>query len=136
MERFYRQLGFRVSDRTARGMTFLRCNQDHHTLALTQSTGTGVQHVAYDVVDLDSVMRALGWFTSNDLACIWGPGRHGPGNNIFTYYTDPAGLIVEYYAELQQIGHPEDDIEERYWGPEWSGDLWGLAGPPPPEFRR
>jgi len=136
MEGFYGELGFRVSDRTARGMTFLRCNRDHHSLAFMRSGRTGLQHMAYDVEVLDNVMRGLAWFTRHEIPCLWGPGRHGPGNNIFTYYADPAGTIVEYYAELEEVDDPDDGaLEERFWGPEWGGDLWGLAGPPPESFR-
>lgn len=134
MEHFYGQLGFQVSDRTARGMSFLRCNADHHSLAFNRSARTGVQHVAYDVVEMDNVMKALGSLTKSGSQCIWGPGRHGPGNNIFTYYSDPVGLIIEYYAELEQVSEPDEDIETRFWGPEWQGDLWGTAGPPPGPF--
>lgn len=135
MEQFYGQLGFQVSDRTARGMSFMRCNTDHHSLAFNRSSRTGVQHVAYDVVEMDNVMKALGSLTKSGSRCIWGPGRHGPGNNIFTYYSDPAGLIIEYYAELEQVSEPDEDIATRFWGPEWQGDLWGTAGPPPEAFR-
>ncbi len=135
MERFYGHFGFRVLDRTARGMSFLHCYRDHHTLALVPGRHAGVQHIAYDVAVLDNVMRALGAFRRRGIPCLWGPGRHGPGNNVFTYYRDPAGTIVEYYAEMEQI--PDDALpsEERFWGPEWSGDRWGVAGPPPPAFR-
>jgi catechol-2,3-dioxygenase len=137
LEEFYGgRLGFRVSDRTARGMTFLRCNRDHHSLAFMKSGRTGLQHVAYDVDVLDNVMRGLAYFTKHDIPCLWGPGRHGPGNNIFTYYADPAGTIVEYYAELEQVDDLDGEpLEERFWGPEWGGDVWGLAGPPPESFR-
>jgi catechol 2,3-dioxygenase-like lactoylglutathione lyase family enzyme len=134
MEVFYRQLGFLVIDRTARGMSFLHCYRDHHTLALVQSKRTGVQHIAYDVVTLDNVMKALGAFRRLGISCLWGPGRHGPGNNIFTYYMDPVGTIIEYYAEMEQIPDDAEPVKEHFWGPEWSGDRWGVAGPPPPVF--
>lgn len=137
MERFYATLGLRVSDRTARGMSFLRCNRDHHTLALVDSERTGVQHMAFDVVDLDSVMIALGALQREGTACVWGPGRHGPGHNIFTYYADPAGVFLEYYAELEQVEEELDGpLEAKFWGEEWKGDTWGYAGPPPPDFTR
>lgn len=137
MEQFYRRLGFRVTDRTIRDMAFMRSTGgDHHTLALVKSTRTGIQHVAYDVAVLDNVMRALGAFKSANVACLWGPGRHGPGNNIFTYYADPAGTIIEYYAEIEQVqDQDEEQLEERFWGPEHSGDQWGVAGPAPAAFR-
>jgi hypothetical protein len=25
----------------------------------------------------------------------WGPGRHGPGNNIFCYFKEPVNYVVE-----------------------------------------
>ncbi|SUA46383.1 Iron-dependent extradiol dioxygenase [Nocardia africana] len=137
LERFYGRLGLRVSDRTARGMSFLRCNRDHHSLAVCDSERTGIQHIAFDVVDMDNVMTALGALTREGTPCVWGPGRHGPGNNIFTYYADPAGVFVEYYAELEQVEEEVDGpVEPIFWGEEWKGDTWGYAGPPPPNFTK
>lgn len=137
LERFYAQLGLQVSDRTARGMSFMRCNRDHHSLALCDSERTGVQHIAFDVVEMDSVMTALGALTREGTACVWGPGRHGPGHNIFTYYADPAGVFIEYYAELEQVEEEmEGPLEAKFWGEEWKGDTWGYAGPPPANFTK
>lgn len=137
LERFYAALGLKVSDRTARGMSFMRCNRDHHSLAICDSERTGVQHIAFDVVEMDSVMTALGALTREGTACVWGPGRHGPGRNIFTYYADPAGVFIEYYAELEQVEEEmEGPLEARFWGEEWKGDTWGYAGPPPPNFTK
>jgi len=137
LERFYGRLGLRVSDRTARGMSFMRCNRDHHTLALCDSERTGIQHIAFDVVDMDSIMTALGALTREGTPCVWGPGRHGPGKNIFTYYADPAGVFIEYYAELEQVEEEVDaPLEAVFWGEEWKGDTWGYAGPPPPNFTK
>lgn len=134
MEAFYRHLGFVVSDRTAQGMSFLRCNEDHHTLALATTEAPWLQHVAYDVGTVDAVMRAMAAFREAGIAPIWGPGRHGPGDNIFTYYQDPAGTIIEYYGELEIFEEFDPKLEAREWGPEHRGDTWGLAGPPPPAF--
>ncbi|MEU6261470.1 VOC family protein [Streptomyces sp. NPDC047043] len=137
MEKFYASIGLRVGDRTAGGMSFLRCNSDHHSLALVDSGRTGVQHVAFDVVNLDSVMIALGELGRDGTPCVWGPGRHGPGNNIFTYYSDPGGVFIEYYAEMEQVEEElEGPLEEKFWGPEWQGDWWKLAGPPPSNFTK
>ncbi|MBB3992288.1 MULTISPECIES: VOC family protein [Sphingomonadales] len=135
-EQFYGLLGFQVTDRTHAGMSFLRCNADHHTLALMKSkTGrTGVQHIAFDVGSLDNVMRNFGRLRDQGLDCAWGVGRHGPGNNIFSYYADPAGNFVEYYGDMEVF--PVDDlVEARIWGPEHKGDIWGVAGIPPLAFR-
>ncbi|GAA0514652.1 VOC family protein [Pigmentiphaga daeguensis] len=135
-EAFYGLLGFGVSDRTHMGMSFLRCNTDHHSVALARSpTGrTGLQHVAFDVGTIDDVMREYGRLREQGEHCIWGVGRHGPGNNVFAYYTDPAGNVVEFYGDMEVVGDAEV-AETRFWGPEHKGDVWGVAGAPPSPFR-
>lgn len=136
MESFYQALGLRISDRTKMGMAFLRCNTDHHTLALVGNPNmSGLQHIAFDTVTIDNVMRQMGRLKKAEVPCIWGPGRHGPGNNVFTYYQDPAGSIIEFYGELEQVPVDDPNLTEKFWGPEHSGDLWGLAGPPPNVFK-
>lgn len=135
MEKFYALLGLGVSDRTARGMSFMRCNTDHHSVAFVDSDGrTGLQHIAFDVGTLDGVMHQKARLEAGGVECIWGLGRHGPGNNLFTYYLDPAKNCVEFYGELEQVPGGEIPPEPRYWGPEHKGDQWGLAGQPPPSF--
>lgn len=135
-EAFYALLGFQVSDRTHIGMSFLRCNHDHHSLALARSSQgrRGLQHVAFDVGGIDEVMREYGRLKQGGDECIWGVGRHGPGNNVFAYYQDPAGNVVEFYGDMETVESP-DVPEARYWGPEHKGDIWGVAGGPPRPFR-
>ena len=136
MEAFYAQLGLRVSDRTAMGMSFLRCNTDHHSLALAKHAAkTGLQHVAFDVQSIDAVMYEKGRLNAAGHECLWGPGRHGPGHNVFSYYRDPAGNVIEFYGDMEQLpgsGVPDEPV---YWGPEHRGDIWGVAGPAPLVFR-
>jgi catechol-2,3-dioxygenase len=135
-EAFYALLGFQVSDRTHIGMSFLRVNRDHHSIALARSVNghTGLQHAAFDVGSVDDVMREYARLRDSGERCIWGVGRHGPGNNVFAYYKDPAGHIVEYYGDMEES--PEGEIAEpRFWGPEHKGDIWGVAGMPPMQFR-
>lgn len=135
-ENFYRLLGFQITDRTHIGMSFLRCNTDHHTLALVKSDHgkTGLQHIAFDVGSIDNVMKNFGRLRDLNVECVWGVGRHGPGNNIFSYYSDPAGNFVEYYGEMDL--YPLDNVGEPHiWGPEHKGDVWGVAGIPPQAFR-
>lgn len=135
-EAFYALLGFHVTDRTHLGMSFLRCNSDHHTLAFVQSARgrTGLQHAAFDIGSIDNVMRAFGRLRDQGVACIWGVGRHGPGNNVFSYYRDPANNVVEFYGDMETV--PVDEhVETRFWGPEHKGDIWGVAGAAPEPFR-
>jgi catechol-2,3-dioxygenase len=127
-------LGFKVSDWSEHQMVFLRCNADHHSIAFNQADKTSVNHVAYEVPSLDAFMMSLGRLNRAGHQPGWGPGRHGPGNNAFSYFVDPAGMVPEVTAEVQQI----DDATwvPRVWRrvPELS-DLWGTAGPPSENIR-
>ncbi|MCX0274920.1 VOC family protein [Nocardia zapadnayensis] len=127
---FYTQvLGMRISDWSEHQMTFLRCNSDHHVIALNQAGFPSINHVAYEMESLDHFMRGLGSLKRSGIVPQWGPGRHGPGDNTFSYFTDPAGLVCEYTSEVAQID--EDRWLCRTWKrtPELS-DQWGTAGPP------
>lgn len=134
-EAFFAQLGFQVTDRTHLDMSFLRCNRDHHTVALVKSGSgkAGIQHIAFDVATIDNVMRNFARLRDLGLECVWGVGRHGPGNNVFSYYQDPAGNFIEYYGDMdpQPDAFPQQEI---FWGPEHKGDIWGVAGRPPARF--
>jgi hypothetical protein len=115
-------------------MVFLRANHDHHCIAFNQADFTSINHAAYEVASLDGFMRSLGRLHRHGHEPGWGPGRHGPGNNAFAYFVDPAGMVPEVTAEVQQID--EATWTPRVWRrvPELS-DLWGTAGPPSPEIR-
>ena len=100
-------LGFSVSDRYPGRGTFLRCAPDggHHDLFLLQlPTGKcGLNHVAFTVRDVHEVfgggmaMSRKGWDTE------LGPGRHPISSAIFWYYHSPAGALVEYYTDEDQL---------------------------------
>ena len=127
---FYREvLGMRVSDWSEHQMAFLRVNSDHHCIAFNQAGWASLNHVAYEMPTIDHFMRGLGRLKHHGIVPQWGPGRHGPGNNTFSYFTDPAGLVCEYTSEVAQV--VEDRWICRTWRrtPELS-DLWGTAGAP------
>lgn len=127
-------LGFRVSDWSERQMVFLRCNSDHHSIAFNRAEWASLNHVAYEVPSLDAFMSSIGRLKRAGHDVGWGPGRHGPGNNAFGYFVDPAGTVPEVTAEVQQVD--EATWEPRTWPrtPELS-DRWGTAGPPSAEMR-
>lgn len=128
-------LGFRVSDWSERQMVFLRCNTDHHSIAFNRAEWVSLNHVAYEVPSLDAYMASLGRLNRAGHTVGWGPGRHGPGNNAFGYFVDPAGTVPEITAEVQQVD--EATWVPRTWPrtPELS-DRWGTAGPPSAEMRQ
>jgi 2,3-dihydroxy-p-cumate/2,3-dihydroxybenzoate 3,4-dioxygenase len=127
-ERFaVERLGFRVSDRT-RMMRFLRCNRKHHAIAYVNSDVSSLNHIAFDMRDIDAVMNGIGRMREAGHACTWGPGRHGPGNNVFGYFVAPFGPVIEYTAEVDEVGEdyrvgaPED-----WKWPPGRTDHWGIS---------
>ena len=122
-------LGFRVSDRSL--LTFIRCNADHHNIAFHPGSGDSLHHIAFEMPDLDSVMRGAGRMRQHGIALEWGLGRHGPGNNVFAYFIGPEGFIVEYTAELERVGEDHRPHEPSHWRyPAGRTDLWGVTPPP------
>lgn len=107
---FYAQhLGFRVSDWLGDFMCFLRCNAVHHCLAFLPGPPC-LNHVAFEMRDLDEMMRGIGRLARQNVALGWGPGRHTAGNNTFAYFLAPSGHVLEYTAEVQRV-------EESTWQP-------------------
>ena len=49
-------------------------------------------------------MKALGQMRNASFDTIWGSGRHGPGGNVFCYFTAPVSNDIEYTAELLEVG--------------------------------
>ena len=115
---FYEELlGFRWSDMVGDFFVFLRCNADHHAINLLQSDKrTGLFHVAFEMRDIVHLKDELDVLAANGIRLDWGPGRHGPGHNIFTYHRDPDGNIVELFTEIDVIRDERtDEFEPRPW---------------------
>ncbi|GAC1403509.1 MAG: VOC family protein [Novosphingobium sp.] len=120
-------LGFRVSDRT-RGMVFVRCNQSHHSTAFARAGIASLNHVAFEMEDLDAVMRGIGRLRDHHHVPAWGPGRHGPGANVYAYYIAPFGPVIEFSTAVEKVaadyrtGEPDDWT----WPPNRI-DQWGIS---------
>ena len=80
-------LGFTVSDRT-KGMVFVRCNDSHHSTAFARAGFSSLNHIAFEMQDVDAVMRGIGRLRDHQFTPAWGPGRHGPGDTrICLFYS-------------------------------------------------
>ncbi len=128
-------LGFRVSDWSEDQMVFIRCNTDHHSIAFNRAEHASLNHIAFEMPSLDDQMRGIGRLKSHKVPVAWGIGRHGPGNNVFSYFRDPNDFVIEYTSEVEQID--EATHEPQVWKrvPHLM-DRWGTAGPPSPEIRK
>jgi catechol 2,3-dioxygenase-like lactoylglutathione lyase family enzyme len=126
-------LGFRLADRS-KVMAFVRCNNDHHAVVITQAPVNGLNHLAFLVPDLESVMRASGRMVDHGYPIAWGVGRHGPGDNVFAYFVDPLGVVIEYTAEVLQVDdHYVVHGPDHWVWPPGRTDQWGIA-PPKTDF--
>jgi catechol 2,3-dioxygenase len=128
---FYQDvLGFKLTDFT-KGLDFLRCNASHHSIGITRSGGSTLNHVAFLMPEWDSVMRGAGRMKAAGFNLEWGIGRHGPGNNIFAYFVGPDGMAIEFTAEVEEVddSHKVRGVDEWLWLSE-RHEQWGLAGPP------
>jgi catechol 2,3-dioxygenase len=123
-------LGFKLSDDIGGMLVFLRCNPDHHGVAIAAGAD-GHHHYAWEVEGLPELGRLGDLLDSQGRCFLWGPGRHGAGDNIFTYHHDPAGAIVEYYADMERI-YDDASRPPRHWdlADRRAANLWGASFTP------
>lgn len=123
-------LGFRLADRTGI-MAFMNCDRDHHAIAIGISDNDALNHIAFLMPDFESVMRGGGRMKDAGFPIQWGPGRHGPGNNLFNYFIDPFGVVIEYTADVEQIDDSYEAHGPEHWKwPPGRVDQWGISPPP------
>jgi catechol 2,3-dioxygenase len=111
--RFYTEvLGLQVSDRypdsmVPGGMVFMRCNTDHHGVALVGGApkleGTTLNHFAFEVGTPDEVFRARAWLREHGVPIVF-EGRRRAGCQLAVEFRDPDGNHLEIYWGLDQIG--------------------------------
>ena len=133
---YLQQLGLIVSDflyyrgQRDRGpvMSFIRCDRggtptDHHTLALVLGPANRYVHSAYEVADLDALAAGGEYLHEHGYQRSWGIGRHIQGSQIFDYWRDPDGFLVEHYSD----GDLFDCALEPGWAPMTASGLaqWG-----------
>ena len=133
---FQNALGFALTDRS-KAMAFLRCNSDHHAVVLADSGVDGLNHVAFMMPEWESVMRGSGRMIDAGFPIGWGVGRHGPGDNVFSYFVDPFGFVIEYTAEVLQVDDLYKPHGPEYWvWPSGRTDHWGIAPPKPDSVKK
>jgi len=126
--KFYTEvLGFRVSDvypdSMIQGkMVFMRCNSDHHGVALVggidePSKNVEMHHMAFEVNTLDEVFRARDHLKKHNVEILF-EGRRRAGVQIAVEFLDPHGHWLEIFWGLDKISPndiaraPEEWVEE------------------------
>jgi catechol 2,3-dioxygenase len=111
---FYTQiLGFQISDvypdeMVPGGMVFMRCNPDHHGIALVGSMDEAspnieLNHIAFEVPSLDDVIRARDHLERHQVPIDFA-GRRRAGCQIAVEFRDPDNHRLEIYWGIDQIG--------------------------------
>jgi catechol 2,3-dioxygenase-like lactoylglutathione lyase family enzyme len=127
---FEKVFGFRLIDKTGI-MAFMNCNSDHHSIAFGITDNDALNHIAFVMPTVDSVMRGGGRMRDAGHDIEWGPGRHGPGNNTFNYFIDPFGIVIEYTADVEQVDDSYKVRTPAEWKwPQGRFDQWGISAPP------
>ena len=120
-------------------MSFVRCDRgsvpaDHHTLALALGPSDRYVHSAYQVADLDALAAGGQYLLDRGYRRSWGIGRHIQGSQIFDYWRDPDGFLVEHFADgdlfdaaLEPGWAPMTASGLAQWGPPATKDFLGIA---------
>jgi len=108
---------------------FMRCDMgpetyvDHHTFLCVGSGTPEFNHAAWEVCDLDDLMRGHDRLVENDYQHAWGIGRHILGSQIFDYWRDPWGRTHEHWidgdlftSEKETVKHPAESALNCQWG--------------------
>lgn len=82
---------------------FFASDAEHHSLAAFKSSQALLDHHSYELSGWDMIRDWADHFASLGLTLRWGPGRHGPGNNLFMFLEDPEGNWIEFSAELERM---------------------------------
>ncbi|OBF47155.1 2,3-dihydroxybiphenyl 1,2-dioxygenase [Mycobacterium sp. 852002-50816_SCH5313054-b] len=123
-------------------MSFIRCDRgqtptDHHTLAMALGPSNRYEHSAYQVSDLDALAAGGAYLAERGYRHSWGIGRHEQGSQIFDYWRDPDGFLVEHFTDgdmfdctLEPGWAPFTTSGLAQWGPPASKNFLGLSPGP------
>jgi catechol 2,3-dioxygenase-like lactoylglutathione lyase family enzyme len=130
-------LGCKLIDHSG-PLYFFHCDStDHSSLVTGRSAKPTLNHVAFEMPDLDAVMRSIGRLRDSGYPIEWGPGRHGAGNNVFAYFAGPEEFPIETTGDVLQIDDSYEFHGPDYW--KWPPnrlDQWGVTPPHTARWKR
>jgi catechol 2,3-dioxygenase-like lactoylglutathione lyase family enzyme len=127
-------MGMRLSEQIGAGLFFLRINSEHHNLGIRPGERGTLHHMGFEVEGWHSYEPILDRLSALGHRIEYGPGRHTPGNNIFTYLLEPSsGLRIELFADMAQIVDAVDHVPARWEAGDRMKQTLNRWGPLPPE---
>lgn len=121
-----------IGDRSNVVTSFLRCDRgdeytDHHTMLCIGLGEPGFDHAAFEVEDVDAVMVGHDLLKAAGYAHHAGVGRHVLGSQIFDYWRDPWGHVLEHFTDGDLLNRSH---EPGLHDPATAlGTQWGTFGP-------
>jgi catechol 2,3-dioxygenase-like lactoylglutathione lyase family enzyme len=98
---------------------------DHHSFFVAElGLKAAVHHAAFEVQDFDVEHTGHDYLVQKGYKPQWGIGRHGPGSQIFDYWYDRSGFVLEHYCDgdivnIQTEFRPYEAHELNVWGPDF-----------------
>lgn len=124
-------VGFTISDNVVDQETgklmvcFLRSDDEHHTLAFFRGSNNEWDHHCYETNEWNDIRDWGDRFAKEHITIFFGPGRHGPGNNLFFMVVDADRNRLEFSAELEVT--PPQQAPGRWPQCEYTLNSWGRA---------
>lgn len=140
MDWYTQTLSLGVSDLVFRGseaiVAFFHIDRgqeytDHHCFffkPIKPGAQPGVAHSAFEVHDFDIQQLGHQFLESRGYDICWGVGRHVLGSQVFDYWFDTSGFILEHYADGDLV-NCDTPVSKMQAGPE----ALAVWGPPVPE---
>jgi hypothetical protein len=97
---------------------------DHHVLFCVRNEKAGLNHLSFEVADIDAVFQDHEYLKSlGKYEHMWGVGRHLLGSQVYDYWCDPWGRVHEHWADSDRLNArtppnfltPEDGLTSQ-WG--------------------
>jgi len=119
--------GLLLSERTSgHEIVWLRAADGrHHTLAGVRGARAGLHHISWEFNSFEDFKRLGDALSVEGRRLVWGPGRHGAGDNLFLYYKNAAGFLMECIAEMELIH--DDHFEARIADPGENLSNWKVV---------
>jgi catechol 2,3-dioxygenase-like lactoylglutathione lyase family enzyme len=87
-------------NRFNRGSTYV----DHHALFCIRNMRAGLNHLSFEVQDIDDVFMGHEHLTRvGKYEHMWGIGRHLLGSQVYDYWADPWGRVHEHWSDTDRL---------------------------------
>lgn len=99
---------------------------DHHMILVARQPNTGINHISFEVHDLDDLYLGHEHLTGTErYHHVWGIGRHYLGSQIFDYWKDPYDRVHEHWTDSDRLNaaheyrqFPRAEGLRSQWGPQ------------------